>query len=603
MHLGLSIGAAQRRRLLFCSGVFLLLAAWSWPLWWAYRRWGIYDWNTTLQRIEAIRATVVVFHQWPGNNPWMTGGCPLLGNPALSLFSPPGFLSLALGSSWGVHLSVLFFICFGFWGAWRLSSLWWPEPWVRLTFSLYVVANPAITYHLAVGHIAFSNYYCFPLALYFTLGYARDRWAGAKAGIVVSFAFLHSAAYVVQYTGLILAVVLLWVAFTYGRKTLPDLIRWCVLFVTTCAALCSYRVLTILPVASAFPRTLGVKFHLAVITVIKALYVPIIQLGRIAPPEEAFCGTSHEVCCYLGVIASVLALISAVRQLRWWHIATVCLVWASAGNDSPLYIMYWLQKLPTFGSHLCFGRIRIFISLFLGISAASCLHKFSTRSGPKLKPVFVLIGMIMCLEVAFVSRRIMELSHVPLPFTDSANYNSTFSQWGRYPSPTSLKGPISWTYFSTRQNQGFLRGEGDSYINDNPMAVGRDEPGYISEFYQGEKPVAASKWSPNYILFERLNPGTSLRLNMNPGKAWWINGNAADEGQKIVSPTRPFLVAVQDSGRIELSYHSPGHTEGISMTLVFLGILGATVYWYRRADLTSTRLALHPTGNGSDAIN
>lgn len=214
----IKISPVHLRRYFLWGSVSVFLAFWSWPLWWAHNRWGVFDWNTSSQRVEAMRATIIEFHQWPGNNPWMTGGVPLLGNPMIGTFSLPSIFSLLVGTHWGLHLSCLLLIGIGFSGAWLLSRIWWSDRWLRILFSLYVVANPAMIYHATAGHLAFLNYYFLPAILYFFLRYDQDRWSGLKAGLLMSAAFLHSVAYIVQYAFLIFSPLLLW---HYWRRSPP----------------------------------------------------------------------------------------------------------------------------------------------------------------------------------------------------------------------------------------------------------------------------------------------------------------------------------------------------------------------------------------------
>ncbi|MSR16151.1 MAG: hypothetical protein EXR86_16725, partial [Gammaproteobacteria bacterium] len=177
----------------------LFIAVWASGLWVASDRWGIGDWGCNTARLEAIRATVVEFGQWPGNNPWISGGLPLLGNPTLSLFSIPGVLSLFVGAHWGNQLAILLLIYIGWAGSWLLSGLWWKETWLRAVFSFYIIANPALIHHLTGGHLAFPNFYFLPAAFYFFLRWSDDPWSGLKAGAILGLAFLHSLAYMVQY--------------------------------------------------------------------------------------------------------------------------------------------------------------------------------------------------------------------------------------------------------------------------------------------------------------------------------------------------------------------------------------------------------------------
>ena len=66
--------------LLFC---FLAVAIWALPIWFTPGMVGIYDWDSSMHKFEAIRRTVLEFSQWQGHDPWTVGGVPLVGNPAI----------------------------------------------------------------------------------------------------------------------------------------------------------------------------------------------------------------------------------------------------------------------------------------------------------------------------------------------------------------------------------------------------------------------------------------------------------------------------------------------------------------------------------------
>ena len=59
--------------------IFLFITLWFYPIWYTYDLVVLGDGNIFLQRIEAIRKTVLEYDQWPGNNPWNAGGQPLEG--------------------------------------------------------------------------------------------------------------------------------------------------------------------------------------------------------------------------------------------------------------------------------------------------------------------------------------------------------------------------------------------------------------------------------------------------------------------------------------------------------------------------------------------
>ena len=69
----------NKNHYLFTFIIFSLITSWFYPIWYMHDLVVLGDGNIYLQRLEAIRKTVVDFGQWPGNNPWNAGGQPIEG--------------------------------------------------------------------------------------------------------------------------------------------------------------------------------------------------------------------------------------------------------------------------------------------------------------------------------------------------------------------------------------------------------------------------------------------------------------------------------------------------------------------------------------------
>lgn len=562
------------------------IAAWALPMWCVPGMTGISDWDSAGVRFEAVRRTVLEFGQWPGHNPWLTGGVPLLGNPAMDLLSIKGLFVMIFGTFWGLRLSVLIYMFIGFIGAWKLAGIWWRDSFIKSVFSFYVLANPALIYHLSVGHQIFLNYYFMPLFMYFFLRFKEDKWSGLKAAVVFGIAFNDSPGYMVQYAALILICLSAYFFISDYKENSRMLRRWLVLFVPLCAALTFYRTMTILPLAFDFPRVANLKVHFNWLGLLKLYFVPYIKLGAIFPVDK-YSGLAYpwEVCSYTGIMAFFLFLLSFRRGFRWWQAMTILLVWACSGNDSCFHIMYWIQKIPSFSSHACFTRIRMFTLLFFGIAAVGGLNylwtKYKEHNIRFLRYVIIGIGIFMIAEPLVVSHLIMKSSHVRIaPWTgdNPANkfQNISSLSWPN-DTPGNIKNYVNLTYRAIRMNLGWLRGFGDSYINEDTVRIGRDEPGYMGEFHQSGKDVEPIFWSPNKIVFKKLDPGVPLVVNMNPGNPWYNNGQQLFPEYRIVEPSKPFEVMPNEKGVVELTYRHPGQKTGIIGTIVLLIIAGFVV--------------------------
>ena len=115
-----------------------------------------------------------------------------------------------------------------------------------------------------------------------------------------------------------------------------------------------------------------------------------------------------------------------------------------------------------------------------------------------------------------------------------------------------------------------------------PARKGLDEAGYKDEFYQNEKAVKPSYWSPNRILLEGLNPIIPVVVNINPGSPWYNNGKQLFPQNRIVEMRKPFEVMPNEKGVVELTYRHQGHKLGILGTIMLLAISSLVVFLYEK---------------------
>ena len=549
----------------------LVIIIWSAPIVFPAGETGVFDWDVALQRFEATRVSILQYGQWPGVNPWVEGGQPLISVPGSTILSPEGFLVLLFGAFWGLRLSVLVYIIIGFLGAWKLSKIFWPERFLRLIFALYVIANCAVAYHISIGHLCFQNFWYMPWLLYYILQVKEDKWAGLKAGIVFGLAFLSSAIYIVQYAALISAGLFAWLWLKSKREDSRAFWTWILLFLPICGALVFYRLTIILFTAKDFARVSGWQANFDLLSLLKYYLYPYTKLYFLKSIDNLQLGT-WELSCYVGFVSVVLLGVSLKKGLRWWHAIVFMLIWATLGNDKNYYLMYWILKLPFFSSHTCFMRIRMYIPLFLGICAVCGLSYLWSNWGKHRvrRYIVVLLGVMMVVEVLVVSHQIFKLSSVSFAYVGDYNPGREFRNISALPSPKDVPWNVTLAYPAIRMNLGWLRGNGDSHIPANNIRVGYDEAGYIGEYCQNGKAVKPLYWSPNRIVFRNLNPAISLVLNMNPGNAWYSNGVQLFPQYRIVEPTKPFEVIPDAQGTIDLTYRYPGQRLGLLGTVAFL---------------------------------
>lgn len=549
---------------------FLVIFIWLMPILFTSGKTGIFDWDTGMQRFEAKRLSILEYGQWPGFNPWIEGGQPLLSSPGGTILSIEGFLVLLLGTFWGLRFSVLIYTMIGFLGAWKLSKIFWQESFLRFVFALYIIANTAVAYHVAVGHLTFLNYWYMPWLFYYILRIKEDKWSGLKAGIVYGIAFVSSAMYIVQYAALISLGLFFWLWLKSQREDLRAFWNWILLFLPVFGALTFYRLTTILIIAQDFPRINNWQVHFDLLSLLRYYFYPYTELSF--PKTVGNLSSPWELCCYVGFTSAILLVVSLKKGLKWWHVILVILVLAVAGNDKIYFPMYWIRKIPSFSSQGCFMRIRMFIPLFSGICSVWGLSYLWSSWGTHKagRYMILLLGVLMVSEVLVVSHKILKLSHVSLAYTGEYNPGREFKNISKLLRSQDIPWSVNLTYSAIRMNLGWLRGFGESYIPASNIRVGMDDPGYIGEYCQNGKAVEPVYWSPNRLVFDKLEPAVSLVLNINPGRAWYSNGKQLFPYYKIVEPDKPFEVMPDFQGRVDLIYHYPGQKLGIIGTLVFI---------------------------------
>ena len=90
---------------------------------------GFADWDFVLDKFEAVRRTILVWHEFPWWNPWCRGGFPLAAEPQIGAVSMATPLVLALGTGIGLRVATILCIGIAVEGAYRLAWLWFREPW------------------------------------------------------------------------------------------------------------------------------------------------------------------------------------------------------------------------------------------------------------------------------------------------------------------------------------------------------------------------------------------------------------------------------------------------------------------------------------------
>ncbi len=148
---------------------------------------GFADWDFVLDKFEAVRRTILVWHQFPWWNPWCRGGFPLAAEPQIGAVSLATPLVLALGTGIGLRVAAIFCIGIAVEGAYWLALLWLREPWAAAAAALVYGLNGAVSVDTGTGYIIAMSYGSLPWLAYHAFRIGERPSQGAWLGFWMAF--------------------------------------------------------------------------------------------------------------------------------------------------------------------------------------------------------------------------------------------------------------------------------------------------------------------------------------------------------------------------------------------------------------------------------
>ncbi|HEY6736927.1 MAG TPA: hypothetical protein VI322_04395 [Candidatus Saccharimonadia bacterium] len=277
-----------------------------------------------------------------------------------------------------------------------------------------------------------------------------------------------------------------------------------------------------------------------------------VLLSRNAFDPQALFQAQYGVVEYADYIGfGVLALFSYVvlRQLenlrripgRYWALLAG-IAMAFLATLSPHHILIdpniWLHQLPVFNQMHVPSR-------WIGWVVFGII--LTLQQLPR-KPVFYLLLALCVLDVATATYPV--LNYRQTKYNPPAAETGTFEQYAGYKTQGGTDGFGSGTYRllqATQQNLGEVYGYEPMFLFG---AVGTQEiNGYLTDrcgINQGCDFVLShnadvQSWTPLRIVLRRTAAGP-IRLNMNPGKNWVVNGKVLHPGYRIVELHKDFEI-------------------------------------------------------------
>jgi hypothetical protein len=519
---------------------------------------GIFDWDTGLQRNTALYLSYVKFNQIPGNNPWIGGGIPL--SPTVPVYGLNALNTLLFGPAPGLLASVATYFALGYWGALKFIGYWTKDRYLQTFFALYFVFGNALAWHLAVGHTVFLPILLLPLLLYYTINYNKDL-NGFKVGLIFGISILDSIIYVNQYIAVTLATLALYLLV----KNNCNREQWLNFFLQAMLTFLSvtlYRLFTIIPTFGDYPRLTQSVTRYEPADFLRFIITPFANIDRFV--TTGMCSGVWENANYVGLIATLIIGYVGFRYRRIYLVPFLLLIFIYSNGNNLLDFNYYLKQIPTFSSHGCTARLRLFTPLIFGFTLVNIfIDQKLLAKAPWLVHLKLPVLMLTLVELFIVSSIALNQSHT---YREPKATNQLVQQppWRQdFVSYMSLPSMAKTLGQATAQNIGVLTAQ-DSNLPAERVSLGKESEGYIAEFTHNGKPITPLLWSPNLIIFQNVGAEDCVHTNIPIGNYWRINGEDIYRNEKIVNFKKLICANANADGIVRLEWK----TRGASMAIL-----------------------------------
>ncbi|MDB5170464.1 MAG: hypothetical protein JWO35_158 [Candidatus Saccharibacteria bacterium] len=512
------------------------------------------DWDYFAQSYEAARASILHYHQFPWWNAWSVGGAPLFANPQFGLFSIQTALVLLFGTVAGLHYAMMAYFVLGFWGMYLLlRRLGSKSRIISILLSYIWVFSSFNAWHLGGGHLSFAVYLLAPWAFLTLLNIHKRRgwiWFMLTTSLLIHTAPHYLTVETLAICGAIVAVQL----YRYWRshrglavrRYLPILKPYLLASIAI-LVLCGSKLLYTFQFTHEYPRLTPLDAPVPPKLFIAALlFRHAVDPSALTAPYSQPYGWA-EYANYFGIVTLFLFVYLAIRKLesiknmstRDWLILAATLIAAALSlgafwRFSPFNILHYMpifnqMRVPSrFLCWFAFGVI-----LFLG-------------KLPR-KPIVYVLLVISAIDVFAANYGI--LNYPQRPYIQAQKPDNTFQQYEFYKTDPALGqiGILSIQDFrllrATQMNQGEIYGYepllniGEYYYLPGTTRCGVNKgcPFVIT------KNATVTRWSPHQIDLKRTGEGP-IKVNMNPGKVWRVNGKKPFANDKILELRKDFVI-------------------------------------------------------------
>ncbi|MDX2776416.1 hypothetical protein PV379_03555 [Streptomyces caniscabiei] len=515
--------------------------------------WG--DFSFFAQGYEAIRVSILEYHQFPWWNPWMAGGIPLYANPQLGVFSIQTLLVFIFGAPFGLKMAVILYMILGYASMYLLLSRYFRVKQVTaILLSLVWILSSFFVAHMP-SHFTFVWYMLAPLFVHLSL--LVNNW---KTGLLFGGAFAVMALSAVHnpffQIGLVCAIIILFRFMFIALKRKDELKNFIVglaagagLFVI----IAGHRVFLAYQNVSSFDRGIVNDPPNSLWSTVLAILLPFSR-DQYHSPHNPYPGAPFswgEATSSMGAVATILAVAllayflfilikkkpakrySLFKKQQWVILSlvfiTLFFVALGSGNHGPDSPYFYLKHLPVF------GEMRVSTRWLLWSTAALIVLIGVIATLIKNRKATLLINCVLglgVLELFFLNFGYQYdiLSKTPIE-APKATSEYSFTQIDEFGSlhklsngtviPDDGVGPQFYReYEATTYNIGVVRAN-EPLINNRWIGVRPVEDKGVP--FVLSKNASVTYWSPNKIILKRTKPGP-ITLNINESNYIKING-------------------------------------------------------------------------------
>jgi hypothetical protein len=494
---------------------------------------------------DAVRLSIVKYHQFPWWNPWAMAGQPLFADPAsVAVLMPDTLLILMFGAVRGLKVAIVLYALVGYEGSRALCRHLFGQSRFVEAASVIPAILPTLALHFNEGHVIFVMFYLVPWLLYFALTWQTSARRALAFGIVIGCFLLSYIHYTVIMAFSLLAPL---VVYQLARRAKsPDTWMKAGLVVCTALGLSLVRLGCCLAIVAQFPR--NETSHYPLVASLGDVFRTLVEPLQNRHTEAKIAALGWwELGSYVGFPALLLAYEGFRRGgRRLWPLyaaALLCLVLAWNNRDRP-FPSTWLHFIPPWKSMLVISRWSMFASLFLLLGAVHGLVLLRQAGHPRLTSA---LALLVVLDLGYASHYAFRETFTVTPPPFSAMTGP----------PQTVADSHAQTWAHERLNLVSMGAVCSlvGYGLHPPARQHLGTPGYQGDFV-GTKPVVVESWSPNHFVL-RASPGDTVTLNMNPSNYWVMNGQRLFPQDRAFEIEKPFRVTAPADGRMEFETSDP----------------------------------------------